>query len=151
MDVDVKVFPCCPPPVSQIQKLQREERIVGRQVSCSDKITQKKSALASFEALQCCGSWLRQETAPKGIPLQRSRDGDRREALSCGVAGPQRRAKEPSPAENKLSHTVANQAVRNLMAAQTQTHSVVWYCCVSLGVAALRRRRAFWIPCFHLR
>ena len=123
MDVDVKAFPSCPPPVSQIQKLQREERIAGRQVSCSDKITQKKSALASAETLQCCGSWLRQETAPKGIPLQRSRDGHRRKALSCGVDGPQRRAGEPSPAENNLHHTGANQAVRNLMAAQTRTHS----------------------------
>ena len=50
---DVRVFPFCPPPVSQIQKLLRKERTVGRQVSCSGKITHKESALASIEPLQC--------------------------------------------------------------------------------------------------
>ena len=55
-DVDASVFPFCPPPVSQIQKLLRKERTVERQVSCSAKITQKESALASVEPLQAEGA-----------------------------------------------------------------------------------------------
>ena len=46
--VDVSIFSFCPPPVSQMQMLLRKERTVGRQVSCSDKITQEESTLASI-------------------------------------------------------------------------------------------------------
>ena len=51
VDVDVRVFSFCPP-VSQVQKLLRRERTVGRPVSCSGKTTQNESALASVEPLQ---------------------------------------------------------------------------------------------------
>ena len=46
--VDVSIFSFCPPPVSQMQMLLRKERTVGRQVSCSDKITQQESTLESM-------------------------------------------------------------------------------------------------------
>ena len=57
MQLDVNVD--CGPPVSQVQKLLSKERIVGRQVSCSGKITQKESALASIQPL------LRELAAPR--------------------------------------------------------------------------------------
>ena len=53
VDVDVGVFSFCPPPVSQVQKLLREERTVRWQASCGSKMTQEESALASIEPLQC--------------------------------------------------------------------------------------------------
>ena len=122
VDVVVRVFSFCPPPVSQVQQLLRKDRNVGRQVSCSGKITQKESALASVEPLQCWGSRLRRETAPEGIPLQcqhvihnlprdpvvvegRSRGEDRRATQANEGPGRRGRAGEPSPTENNLSHT----------------------------------------------
>ena len=53
IDVDVGVLSFCPPSVSQVLKLPREERTVGRQVSCSGKITQEERALAPVEPLPC--------------------------------------------------------------------------------------------------
>ena len=126
--------------MSQFQQLLREERTVRRQVRCGGKITQKKSALAPVEALQRCRSRLSRETALRDVSptspcdgeaalrprchRRCSRGGDRRTTLNCGVVGPHHPAGEPSPAENLL-HTVANQAVRNSMATQTQTHTIV--------------------------
>ena len=52
-----------------------------------------------------------------------SRGEDRRATLGNEGAGPRGRAGEPSPAENNLSHTGANQELRELMAVQTQTNS----------------------------
>ena len=123
--------------VSQVQQLLSEEHTVRRQVSCGGKSAQKKNALASVQPLQCCGGRLCRDSAEKcpspapafHPPAARrprcrrrcSRDEDRRTALGCGVASPHHRAREPSPAENKRPHTEANQAIRDLMAAQTQT------------------------------
>ena len=52
IDVDVRVFPFCPPPVSDPEVAEKKSALCGRQVSCSSKITQKESALASIEPLQ---------------------------------------------------------------------------------------------------
>ena len=53
VDVNVGICSFCPPPVSQVLKLLGEERTVRQQVSCSGKIPQKESALASLVPLQC--------------------------------------------------------------------------------------------------
>ena len=53
VDVNVGICSLCPPPVSQVQKLLGEERNVRRQASCSGKIPQKESALASTVPLHC--------------------------------------------------------------------------------------------------
>ena len=48
-----------PPPVGQVQQLQREKRAVERQVGRSVEITQEVSALVPVGPLERCGGRLR--------------------------------------------------------------------------------------------